>query len=154
MCGSIWRGSIVNRAWNLVQKHTLNRRSNYNIQSECLFPSDSTLTFNKPLFLFGPQVQLCQMRCLNGTILIFYSSHCILGYSNMSLSVHLPTGHDWDNSRWQGYTHTRGMHYSWRPVRPELEVAVTADRQREFGTRESHYHQPGLLNRPSILNLH
>ena len=28
------------------------------------------------------------------------------------------------------HTHTRGMHYSCRPVTPELEVAVMADRQR------------------------
>ena len=28
------------------------------------------------------------------------------------------------------HTHTRGMHYSCRPVRPELEVAVMTDRQR------------------------
>ena len=78
----------------------------------------------------GPQVPLCQMRGLKVSNLILYSSHCILGYSNMSLSVHVPTGHDWDNGRWQGYTHTRGVHYSCGPVRPELEVAVMADRQR------------------------
>ena len=28
------------------------------------------------------------------------------------------------------HTHTRGMHYSCGPVRPELEVAVMADRER------------------------
>ena len=28
------------------------------------------------------------------------------------------------------HTHTRGMHYSCGPVRPELEVAVMTDRQR------------------------
>ena len=63
------------------------------------------VTFNKPLFLFGPQVPLCQMRGLKVSNLILYSSHCILDYSNMSLSVHVPTGHDWDNGRWQG-THS------------------------------------------------
>lgn len=51
------------------------------------------------------------------------------------------------------YTHTNGIHHSCRPIRPELEVAVIADRL-EFGMRESHYHQAGLLHRPSSLNLH
>ena len=63
------------------------------------------VTFNKPLFLFGPQVPLCQMRGLKVSNLILYSSHCILGYSNMSLSVLIPAGHDWDTGRWQG-THS------------------------------------------------
>ena len=102
MCGSIWRGSIFYWAWNLLQKHTLNRRSNDNIQSECLLPSHSTCDLQQTTLLFGPQVPLCQMRGLNGITLILYSSHCILDYSNMSLSVHVSIGHDWDTGRWQG----------------------------------------------------
>ena len=97
---------LLNWAWNLLQKHTMNCVVNdNNIQSEC--PSHLTLpvTFNKPLFLFGPQVPLCQMRGLKVSNLILYSSHCILDYSNMSLSVLIPAGHDWDNGRWQG-THS------------------------------------------------
>ena len=60
------------------------------------------VTFNKPLFLFGPQVPLCQMRGLKVSNLILYSSHCILDYSNMSLPVLVPIGQNWDNGRWQG----------------------------------------------------
>ena len=111
---SVWlhmKWQLLNWAWNLLQKHTLNCGGNdNNIQSVSL-PSHSTCDLQQNTLLFGPQVPLCQMRGLNGITLILYSSHCILDYSNMSLSVHIPTGHDWDNGRWQG-THS----YQWNAL--------------------------------------